>query len=75
MSLQTEEILGNMIEYTVLAIYEKPIKRVQPRNGLALRIHIYKLEGRSVFKIVDTQSPWIISSEMEIIPMLLDISC
>jgi hypothetical protein len=73
MSLQTEEILGNMIEYAVMAICEKPIKPVEPGNRFALGIRIYKLDGRGVFKIADTQSPWIISSEMEIIRMSLDI--
>jgi hypothetical protein len=65
-----------MIEYAVQAISEKAKGRssVQPENRLALRIRSYKLEGRSVFKIADTQSPWIISSEMEIIRMSLDMS-
>jgi hypothetical protein len=63
-----------MIEYAVLAVCEKPIKPVEPGNRFALGIRIYKLDGRSVFKIADTQNPWLISSEMEIIPMSLDIS-
>jgi hypothetical protein len=62
-----------MVEYAFQAICERQVMGVQPVNRLALRIRIYMLERRSLLKIADTQSPWIISSEMEIIPTSMDI--
>jgi hypothetical protein len=53
---------------------ERAIMSVQPGNRLALGIRIDELDGRSGFRIADTQSLWIISSEMEIIPTSVDIS-
>jgi hypothetical protein len=38
--------MGNMTEYAVQAIYERPIMIVQPGNRFALRICISKLDGR-----------------------------
>jgi hypothetical protein len=66
--------MGNMAEYAVEAICQRPIMIIQPGKRLAFRIRIYELDGRSVFKITDTQSPWIVSSEMEIIPTSMNIS-
>jgi hypothetical protein len=61
-----------MVEHAVQAICERPIMSVRPGNWLGLKIRIYKLDGRSVFKVADTQSHWIVSSEMEIIPTSMD---
>jgi hypothetical protein len=75
-SLQIEEIMGNMAEYAVQAICERPIMImiIQLGKRLAFRIGIYELDGRSVLKITDTQNPWIVSSEMEIIPTSMNSS-
>jgi hypothetical protein len=72
--------MGNMAEYAVQAICERPIMIIQPGKRLAFRIGIYELDGRSVLKITDTRSPWspwipwIVSSEMEIILTSMNIS-
>jgi hypothetical protein len=43
-SLQIEEIMGNMAEYAVQAICERPIMIIQPWKRLAFRIGISELD-------------------------------